>query len=216
MLYVGELCRYLYNAPPSKYDRSHKCIVATGNCLQKDIWVKFRKRFGVEEFREYYRSTEGLTRFDNRNRGSFGIGKIGYAGVLKSLREKETYIVRFDHDANTPYRDPNTGFCVRANRGEPGEAVTRIRNIATFTNYHENEVATEAKILRNVFEKGDMFQRSGDLIVHESLGYFRFRDRIGDTFRWKGENVSAGEIRLYINELPQVEDSIVAGKKLEK
>ena len=218
MLYVGELCRFLLATSEGQYDRKHNVVVAAGNGLQKDVWVAFQKRFGVPEVREYYRSTEGLVKFDNRHRvGKSGAGKVGFMGTLrKRVLEKDQFIVKFDYDSEMPVRDKKTGFCLLAGRGEPGEAIARIRDMNTYTNYHNNQAATEQKILRNVFEKGDAFQRSGDLLMIESGGWVRFVDRIGDTYRWNGENVSAGEVRGLISELQGVKDVVVAGRRLEK
>ena len=217
ILYVGELCRFLLNTPEGEFDRQHCVRVASGNGLQKDVWVKFQNRFGIPEVREFYRSTEGLVKFDNRISGTSkrGAGKIGFAGVVKRRLEKDQFIVRFDYDTEEPYRDTKSGFCVVTRLGEAGEGIARIKDWATYLNYHNNEAATEAKIIRNVFEKGDAFQKSGDLMMQELSGWVKFVDRIGDTFRWKGENVSAGEVRGYILELPEVHDVIVTGKLLE-
>ncbi|KIW25107.1 uncharacterized protein PV07_10772 [Cladophialophora immunda] len=218
ILYVGELCRFLLATPPGQYDKNHNVIVAAGNGLQKDVWVAFQERFSVPEVREFYRSTEGLVKFDNVHRaGQPGAGKVGYLGPLrKKILEKDQFIIRFDYDTESPVRDPKTGFCVVCPKGEPGEAIARIHNLATYTNYHNNESATEQKFLRDVFEKGDLFQRSGDLLVQESDNWVRFVDRIGDTYRWMGENVSAGEVRAFISELPGVKDAVVVGKRLAK
>jgi acyl-CoA synthetase (AMP-forming)/AMP-acid ligase II len=218
ILYVGELCRFLLATPPSNWDKKHSVMVAMGNGMQKDVWIEFQKRFDVKEVREFYRSTEGLVKFDNQHfRGRRGAGKVGYLGPLrKHFLDKNQYLVRFDYDTEQPIRDPKTGFCQVASKGEPGEAIARILNMATYTNYHNNTSATEQKLLRDVFEKGDVWQRSGDLLVQESDNWVKFVDRIGDTYRWMGENVSAGEIRGLISELPGVKDAVVVGKRLGK
>ncbi|KAL2872323.1 putative bifunctional fatty acid transporter/acyl-CoA synthetase (FAT1) [Aspergillus lucknowensis] len=214
ILYIGELCRYLVATPPSPYDRNHSCIVAAGNGLRGEIWDRFRERFGVPEIREFYRSTEGVAKFDNFGFGSWGAGKVGFAGPIKRLFEDDTIIVKYDTDTELPYRDPKTGFCVRAKIGEEGEAIGRVRNRGLLTEYLKNDEATEKKLLRDVFEKGDLFQRSGDLLVQDSDGWVKFQDRVGDTFRWKGENVSAGEIRDHICRISGVHDAVVYGVKL--
>lgn len=113
-----------------------------------------------------------------------------------------------------PYRDPQTGFCVKANLGEEGEAIGRVKNREMLTEYLHNEDATEKKLLRDVFEKGDLFQRSGDLVVRDYSGWVKFQDRVGDTFRWKGENVSAGEVRDHICQISGVHDAVVYGVRL--
>jgi len=216
ILYVGELCRYLLATPPGEYDRQHRCMVAAGNGMQKDVWMAFKQRFAIPEVREFYRSTEGLVKFDHRHVGNAsGAGKVAFIGVLKRRLEADQFIVKFDYDNEMPYRDPKTGFCVLASLDEPGEAISKIKTMATYTDYHGNKKATEAKILRDVFEKGDVYQRSGDLLAQERSGWVHFVDRIGDTFRWKGENVSAGEIRAFISDLPHVQDAVVVGKQLK-
>ena len=218
ILYVGELCRFLLGTASGSYDRRHYVKVAAGNGMQKDVWTAFQQRFNIPEIREFYRSTEGLTKFDNRHfstSSSRGAGKVGFVGPLVHRLDKDQFLVKFDYDAELPHRDPNTGFCVPVTKGEAGEVIARVPSMATYTEYHNNADATDAKLLRDVFEKGDIFQRSGDLLVREHSGWVRFVDRTGDTFRWKGENVSAGEIRAYISELPEVHDAVVVGKPLK-
>lgn len=214
ILYIGELCRYLLSTPPSPYDRDHYCIVAAGNGLRGEIWERFRQRFGVPEIREFYRSTEGIARFDNFGVGSWGAGKVGFSGPLRRFLEDEVFIVKYDPDTEMPYRDAKTGFCVKAQLGEEGEAIGRVRSRGLLTEYLHNEAATEQKLLHDVFQKGDLFQRSGDLLVQEDSGWVKFQDRVGDTFRWKGENVSAGEVRDHICRIPGVHDAVVYGVKL--
>lgn len=213
ILYIGELCRYLMATPPSPYDTNHNCIVATGNGLRGEIWERFRQRFSVPEIREFYRSTEGLAKFDNHGIGAWGVGKVGFAGPIRRLLEDDTFIVKYDVETEMPYRDPSTGFCVRARLGEEGEAIGRVRDRNLLTEYHDPK-ATEEKLMRDVFEKGDLFQRTGDLLIQDHSGWVTFRDRVGDTFRWKGENVSAGEIRDLIAAVNGVHDAVVYGVRL--
>ncbi|KAB8216888.1 hypothetical protein BDV33DRAFT_147492 [Aspergillus novoparasiticus] len=215
ILYIGELCRYLLSTPPSPYDQDHSCIVATGNGLRGEIWERFRQRFAVPEIREFYRSTEGVAKFDNHGVGAWGAGKIGFSGPIRRFFEDDVFIVKYDTETEMPYRDPKTGFCVRAKLGEEGEAIGRVRSRGLLTEYLHNEDATEKKLLRDVFEKGDIFQRTGDLVVQDRDGWVKFQDRVGDTFRWKGENVSAGEIRDHICRIPSVHDAVVYGVKLQ-
>jgi len=136
--------------------------------------------------------------------------------LRKRVLDKDQFIVKFDYDTEMPIRDPKTGFCMAADRGEPGEAIARINSMDTYINYHGNPEATEQKILRDAFARGDMWQRSGDLLVQEPSGWVKFVDRIGDTYRWMGENVSAGEVRGFISELPGVKDAVVVGRRLGK
>jgi acyl-CoA synthetase (AMP-forming)/AMP-acid ligase II len=214
ILYVGELCRYLLSASPSPYDRKHQCIVATGNGLRGEIWERFRERFGVPEIREFYRSTEGLAKFDNFGRGAIAAGKLGFVGPVRRWMETDTFIVKTDPLTEEVYRDPKTGFCVRAKLGEPGEAIGRVKDRALLHEYVGNTSATESKLLRDVFVKGDLVHRMGDLVCLNPDGWVHFHDRLGDTFRWKGENVSAGEVRDHIARLPGVQDAVVYGVKL--
>ncbi|OKL57289.1 hypothetical protein UA08_07517 [Talaromyces atroroseus] len=215
VLYIGELCRYLLASPPSQYDKNHNCIAAYGNGLRGEIWDKFRERFNVEEIREIYRSTEGVARFNNFYGGAWGAGAVGFYGPIRRALERDTYLIKFDMETEMPYRDPKTGFCVKAGAGEEGEAIGRVRVRQTLTEYLNNSEATEKKLLRDVFEKGDVFQRMGDLLVRDDDGWIRFGDRVGDTFRWKGENVSAGEVRDHICRMDNVQDAIVYGVKLK-
>jgi len=214
ILYVGELCRYLVSAPPSPYDRAHSCIVAGGNGLRAEIWEKFRERFNIPEIREFYRSSEGVAKFDNFGKAAAGAGKLGFAGPIRRYFEDTTFIVKTDPATEQVYRDPKTGFCVEAGYGEAGEAIGRVKDRSMLTEYLNNPSATEGKLLRDVFAKGDCFQRMGDLLLRESSGWVQFHDRMGDTFRWKGENVSAGEVRDHIAKLAGVQDAAVYGVKL--
>ncbi|GAB1204810.1 hypothetical protein APSETT445_003473 [Aspergillus pseudonomiae] len=216
ILYIGELCRYLLSTPPSPYDQNHSCIVATGNGLRGEIWERFRQRFAVPEIREFYRSTEGVAKFDNHGVGAWGAGKIGFSGPIRRFFEDDVFIVKYDTETEMPYRDPKTGFCIRAKLGEEGEAIGRVRSRGLLTEYLHNEDATEKKLLRDVFQKGDLFQRTGDLVVQDRDGWVKFQDRVGDTFRWKGENVSAGEVRDHICRIPSVHDAVVYGVKLSE
>ncbi|KIM94661.1 hypothetical protein OIDMADRAFT_135626 [Oidiodendron maius Zn] len=214
ILYVGELCRYLVSAQPSPYDRAHSCIVACGNGLRGEIWETFREKFGIPEIREFYRSTEGVAKFDNFGKGAAGAGKIGFAGVVRKYMENDTFIVRTDPETEEVYRNPKTGFCVTVRSGEPGEVIGRVRDLAVLTEYLNNPSASQKKLLTDVFAKGDCFQRMGDLLLWNSSGWVQFYDRMGDTFRWKGENVSAGEVRDHIGKLSGVQDAVVYGMKL--
>lgn len=211
---MGELCRYLVNSPPTSYDKDHSCIVAAGNGLRGEIWDDFKLRFNIPEIREFYRSTEGIAKFDNFGRAANGSGKIGFAGPLRRYLETDTQIVVFDPETSLPYRSPETGFCTRAKLGEPGEVIGRVKNLAVLTEYMGNEAATKEKLLSDVFVKGDLWQKMGDLLVMEKDGWVKFHDRMGDTFRWKGENVSEGEVRDHLARLGEVLDAVVWGVKL--
>jgi acyl-CoA synthetase (AMP-forming)/AMP-acid ligase II len=216
ILYVGELCRYLVNSPPSPYDRGHACILAAGNGLRGEIWEKFKNRFGIPEVREFYRSTEGLAKYDNFGVGAWGAGKVGFAGPIRRYLENDTLLVKVDPGTEAPYRDPKTGFCAKVKLGEAGEVIGRVKDQALLTQYLNNPSATQEKIMRDVFQKGDCWQKMGDLLIQDDSGWVRFHDRMGDTFRWKGENVSAGEVRDHIAKLAGVQDAVVYGVKLAR
>ena len=123
--------------------------------------------------------------------------------------------MKYDPETEGPWRDPRTGFCRRARVGEAGEAIGRIRDINSLTRYLNNDSATNAKIIRDVFKKGDAFQRSGDLLLIDEDGWIHFVDRVGDTYRWKGENVAAGEVRDHVAALDGVVDATIYGLRLE-
>lgn len=215
MLYVGELARYLLKAPPSPYDKAHPCRLASGNGMQKDVWMKFMERFGIDEVREFYRSTEGLAKFDNFSYGAVAAGKVGFQGPIANYMTTDTILVRYDPTTEAPWRDPKTGFCARAKKDEPGEAIGLVTGMDFYPEYLNSPEANAKKLITDVFKKGDVYQRTGDLLVRERSGWIRFHDRSGDTYRWRGENVSAGEVRELISTLPGVHDVTVYAVKLD-
>jgi fatty-acyl-CoA synthase len=186
--YVGELCRYLVNQPPHPLERSHALRFALGNGLRPDVWKPFQDRFGVPQIVEFYGATESNVAMVNLQGRTGSLGKAP-PGVKIAL-------VRFDVERGDVVRGAD-GRCQRCDTGEPGELLGRIsegRSAAgRFEGYTSRE-ATEGKILRDVFEDGDAWFRSGDLLSRDADGFHYFVDRIGDTFRWKGENVSTQEV----------------------
>ncbi|KAG4431077.1 hypothetical protein IFR05_013432 [Cadophora sp. M221] len=215
MVYVGELCRYLLAAPPSPYDTSHTCTLALGNGLQLDIWERFKTRFNIPHVRELYRSTEGLAQFNNFYGGAAAAGKVGFSGLLGRYLENASFLVCYSPSTGTLTRDPKTGFCIPCQPGEPGEAIGRVQFLDFYSEYFGDKEATDERFVRDVFKKGDLFQRSGDVLVRDRDGWVRFHERLGETFRWKGENVSAGEVKAYMSELGGVRDIVVYGSKIE-
>jgi acyl-CoA synthetase (AMP-forming)/AMP-acid ligase II len=214
LLYVGELLRYALSAPPSSDDKKHNCIVATGNGLQADVWERFQERFGIPEIREIYRSTESVSGFDNMCGGAIGVGKVGFSGLLGRFLEDTMFLVKYDQETQTLYRHPKTDFCVPVPDGEPGEAIGRVTMMDFYSDYYKDSSATSGKLAKDVFKKGDLFQRTGDLLVRESDGWVRFHERTGDTFRWRGENVSSAEVKAFMVQLPNVHDIVVYGTKV--
>ncbi|WP_414832635.1 long-chain-acyl-CoA synthetase [Afifella sp. YEN Y35] len=208
--YIGELCRYLLNSPTHPKERQHKLRLACGNGLRPDIWEDFKNRFAIPKILEWYAATEGNAVFFNFD------GKVGSVGRIPKWAEKRfvTEIVRFDHSSEEPERGPD-GFCMKCAPGEIGEVISQIiddpsRPSQRFEGYADPK-ATEKKILKDVFTKGDMWFRTGDLMKKDEMGYFYFVDRIGDTFRWKGENVATSEVAEAITVYPGVKDANVFG-----
>ncbi len=197
--YIGELCRYLVNQPPHPKERAHSLRFALGNGLRPDVWETFQQRFAVPRIVEFYGATEG------------NVSMVNFAGrpgsVGKAAPGTQVSLVRFDVDADAPLRDA-AGRCVPCEIGEPGELIGRIAEAGRtaagrFEGYTSRE-ATEKKILRDVFEPGDAWFRTGDLLSRDADGYYYFVDRIGDTFRWKGENVSTQQVAEAVGGEPGV------------
>jgi fatty-acyl-CoA synthase len=205
--YIGELCRYLVGAPSRPHERPHRLRTAIGNGLSQEVWRAFLDRFGPLRILEFYASTEGnvwLYNVEGR------IGSIGRVPPHLALRDPIA-LVRFDYDSQMPARSAG-GFCERCADGEIGEALGRIGEDpgARFEGYSQGD-ETEKKILRDVFEAGDAWMRTGDLMRRDADGFYAFVDRIGDTFRWKGENVAALEVAMVLRACPGVVDAIVYG-----
>jgi fatty-acyl-CoA synthase len=208
--YVGELCRYLLWAPPAPEERRHRIRIACGNGLRSEIWERFRTRFAIPRVFEFYASTEGNVSLFNAEGKPGAVGRIpGY------LRHRfPSALVRLDLDSELPERGADD-MCIRCATGEIGELIAPLdqnrSNIGgRFEGYTSTE-ATEQKILRNVFVPGDAWCRTGDLMRMDEQGYFYFVDRIGDTFRWKGENVSSAEVSSVLCEFPGVAQAVVYG-----
>jgi fatty-acyl-CoA synthase len=210
--YIGELCRYLLNAPEHPNERNHAIRLAIGNGLRPEIWPAFQSRFGIPKIVEFYGATEGNVALIN------GDNKVGAIGRIPNYMRKKmpTYIVKFDIDTEQPVRDPATGFCIECKPGEAGEAIGKIVEGEARTNFegYSKGSDTQKKLLTDVFEKGDRWFRTGDLLKRDELGYFYFVDRIGDTFRWKGENVATSEVAEALSVYPGVKEANVYGVKI--
>ncbi|KPF80144.1 long-chain acyl-CoA synthetase [Brevundimonas sp. AAP58] len=206
-VYIGELCRYLVNCPEQEGERGHKLRLAFGNGLRPDVWPEFQARFAIPNILEFYGSTEGNVSVFNFD------GKQGSIGRVPKFLKKQINIrlVKFDIDTEMPERTAN-GFCIEARPGEIGEAIGLIGNDIRhdFSGYAD-KAASEKKILTDVFQRGDRWFRTGDLMRQDSEGYFYFIDRIGDTFRWKGENVSTAEVEQRLVDAPGVKEVIAYG-----
>jgi fatty-acyl-CoA synthase len=210
--YIGELCRYLLKAPVTEFETRHRLRLACGNGLRGDIWEAFQARFSIPQILEFYAATEGNFSLYNVE------GRPGAIGRIPPLLAHRfpAAIVRIDMDAGTPVRGED-GLCIPCARGEVGEAIGRIgiadRGGGPFEGYTDT-CETEKKILRDVLTKGDTWFRTGDLMRLDEAGFFHFVDRVGDTFRWKGENVATSEVNEAVADCPGVVDATTFGVEI--
>ncbi|EMC94672.1 hypothetical protein BAUCODRAFT_132516 [Baudoinia panamericana UAMH 10762] len=216
--YIGEACRYLVSSPPTPYDKAHTVRLAFGNGMRPDVWQKFKDRFNIPDVCEFYGATEAPGSSIVYERNGFLRGSIGRTGALfEALFGSNAVLVKHDHNTDMPYRDPKTGFCVKCKRDEVGELLNLLDAAAVeekYQGYLGNEKATESKVLRNVFKKGDAYYRAGDLQRHDKDGRWWFVDRVGDTFRWKSENVSTAEVSEALGSHPAIREANVYGVQL--
>ena len=208
--YIGELCRYLVESPEHPREKEHQLRLCSGNGLRRDVWQRFQQRFHIPRILEFYASTEGNFSLYNCE------GKPGAIGRIPPFLQHRfsVVLVRFDVDTGEPRRNDES-FCIPCSADEPGEAICKIPSDGItepghFEGYTDRE-ATNRKILRDVFTIGDAWYRTGDLMRKDRSGYFYFVDRIGDTFRWKGENVSTTELAEVIAGFDAVVDVVVYG-----
>ena len=211
--YIGELCRYLVNSPPSPKEREHHLRLACGNGLRPDVWPQFKRRFQIPQIIEFYAATEGNVSLFNFDGKEGAVGRLPWWIAARF----PTKIVRFDPESQQPVRDER-GFCIECNVDETGEVIGKIMKDASrpgqrFEGY-ANDVETNRKILHDVFKKGDVWFRTGDLMRKDKNGYFYFVDRIGDTFRWKGENVSTTEVEEAVGRFDGVLETNVYGVQM--
>jgi len=210
--YIGELCRYLLKAPVSELENRHRLRLACGNGLRGDIWEAFQARFAIPRILEFYAATEGNFSLYNVE------GRPGAIGRIPPLLAHRfpAAIVRLDAELGVPVRAEN-GLCIPCARGEIGEAIGRIGTAddggGRFEGYTDKD-ETEKKILRDVLAPGDAWFRTGDLMRLDESGFFHFVDRVGDTFRWKGENVATSEVNEAILDGPDVIDATTYGVEI--
>ncbi|XDV52721.1 hypothetical protein PO909_021399 [Leuciscus waleckii] len=204
--YIGETMRYLCNAPKRVSDQVHNVRMAIGNGIRPEVWRTFISRFGNVDIKEFYGSTEGTLGFLNF------AGKIGAVGRVNYLHKKlyPYSLVKFDQEQEEPVRNAN-GFCIKVAKGETGLLVSQITQKAQFAGYARDPKQTEKKKLYNVFEKGDVYFNSGDLFKIDRENFIYFQDRVGDTFRWKGENVSTNEVSDILTNATSIEEANVYG-----
>ncbi|XP_068169102.1 long-chain fatty acid transport protein 2-like [Antennarius striatus] len=187
--YIGEIVRYICNTPKKLDDQNHKVRMAVGNGLREDVWQEFQSRFGNIRIYELYGATEGNFGLQNYCEK---IGAVGRDSFLFKAFFPYT-VVKYDVDEEAPVRD-SSGFCIKAATGEPGLFLSEITMKSPFAGYARNLKQTEKKKLHNVHKKGDVYFNTGDLLSINEDGFIYFHDRVGDTFRWKGENVSTTEV----------------------
>ncbi|MFN6550241.1 long-chain-acyl-CoA synthetase FadD6 [Mycolicibacterium septicum] len=198
-VYIGEICGYLLNQPPKPTDRAHKVRVIVGNGLRPAIWDEFTQRFGIPRVCEFYAASEGNTAFVN----VFNVSKS--TGICPS----PVAFVEYDADSGEPARGAD-GRLRKVKRGEPGLMLSKINALQPFDGYTD-KAASEKKLVRNAFKEGDVWFNTGDLMRSQGLGHAAFADRLGDTFRWKGENVATTEVEAAVASNPLIEECTVFG-----
>jgi fatty-acyl-CoA synthase len=208
--YIGELCRYLVNAPRQEIETAHSLRIACGNGLRPEVWEIFQERFKIPRILEYYASTEGNFSLYNCE------GRVGAVGKIPSFlaHRLPVALLRFDVERGEPWRNGD-GFCERCAPNEVGEAVGLIPGAGQelagrFEGYADPE-ASARKVLRSVFKDGDAWYRTGDLMRRDESGFYYFVDRVGETYRWKGENVSTAEVLTALTAIRGVLDGVVYG-----
>tara|TARA_R110002003_G_scaffold9_17_gene533 strand:+ start:16727 stop:18022 length:1296 start_codon:yes stop_codon:yes gene_type:complete len=212
IVYVGETARYLINTPPSDLDRKHNVRFMFGNGLRPDVWHRFVDRFGIEIVGEFFNSTEGVMALFNGSRGPFTATSVGHQGAIERWRTRNTYVpVECDMVTGELVRDPKTGFCRRKSYEEGSEILVAMPHESAFVGYWNNPEATEKRFERNVFKKGDLWYRTGDALRRDKDGRWYFMDRLGDTFRWKSENVSTAEVAEVLGHFPSIQEANVYG-----
>jgi fatty-acyl-CoA synthase len=208
--YIGELCRYLVNTPRQPIETEHCLRIACGNGLRPEVWVPFQTRFKIPRILEYYASTEGNFSLYNCEGQPGAIGRI----PPFLANRLPVALLRFDVEKSEPWRNEQ-GFCERCAANEIGEAVGLMpgsggERAGRFEGYADQE-ASDRKVLRNVFKTGDAWYRTGDLMRRDERGFYYFVDRVGETYRWKGENVSTAEVLTALTASRGVVEGVVYG-----
>ncbi|CAJ1580691.1 long-chain-acyl-CoA synthetase FadD6 [[Mycobacterium] wendilense] len=198
-VYIGELCRYLLNQPKKATDRGHKVRVVAGNGLRPEIWDEFTERFGIDRVCEFYSASEANTAFIN----IFNLPKTTGISFMPLA------YVEYDADTGEPTRDEN-GRVRKVPPGEPGLLISPVNRLSPFDGYTDKK-ASEKKLIKDAFKKGDVWFNTGDVMNPQGMGHASFADRLGDTFRWKGENVATTEVEAALTADPQIEECTVFG-----
>jgi citronellyl-CoA synthetase len=202
--YIGEVCRYLMNQPPKPDDSENSVRVVIGAGLRHEIWKDFKERFNIEKIGEYYSATEAVAAFANVLNFDCTVGYCfgSYA------------IVKYDHEEDTPIRGED-GYMQRVEVGESGLLLFELTGTSVFRGYTDKK-ATEAKIFHNVFKEGDTWFNTGDCMRDIGNNHAQFVDRLGDTFRWKGHNISTTEVEKILNTFDQILFSTVYGVQIPR
>jgi fatty-acyl-CoA synthase len=203
-IYIGEICRYLLNQPPKPTDRAHKVRLIAGNGLRPEIWDEFTTRFGIARVCEFYAASEGNSAFIN----FFNVPKTTGISLVPLA------YVEYDPDTGAPLRD-SSGRVRRVPAGEPGLLLSPINKLQPFDGYTD-PAASEKKLVRNAFREGDCWFNSGDVMSPQGMGHAAFVDRLGDTFRWKGENVATTQVEAALASDEAVEDCAVYGVEIPR
>jgi fatty-acyl-CoA synthase len=201
-IYIGEICRYLLNQPAKPTDRKHKVRLIAGNGLRPEIWDEFTQRFGIARVCEFYASSEGNGAFIN----IFNVPRTTGISPLPLA------YVQYDPDTGAPLRDDN-GRVQRVPAGQPGLLLSPVNRLQPFDGYTDQE-STEKKLVRNAFREGDCWFNSGDVMSPQGMGHASFVDRLGDTFRWKGENVATTQVEAALATDKSVEQCTVFGVEI--
>lgn len=203
-VYIGEICRYLLNQPAKPTDRAHKVRVICGNGLRPEIWDDFAHRFGIGRICEFYASSEGNTAFIN----------IFNVPQTTGISPMPVAFVAYDPDTGTPLRD-DAGRVRRVAAGQPGLLISAVNRLQPFDGYTD-AAASEKRLVRDAFRPGDCWLNSGDVMIRQGLGHAAFVDRLGDTFRWKGENVATTEVEAALAADPSIEECAVYGVEIPR
>lgn len=204
--YIGELCRYLCKQPQRDGERDHQVRLAVGNGMSSDVWRQFLDRFGDIKMCEFYGATEGNICFMNHTGKIGSVGRTNFFYKLFFAFE----LIKYDFQKDEPMRNEQ-GWCHRVREGEPGLLISRVNTKNPFFGYAGSYRHTKSKLLCDVFKKGDVYFNTGDLMVQDHENFLYFWDRIGDTFRWKGENVATTEVADVIGRLDFIQEANVYG-----
>ncbi|KAG5993015.1 Isopenicillin N epimerase component 1 [Claviceps spartinae] len=214
-VYVGEVVRYLLSVPPSPNEKNHRIRLIWGNGLSPELWNRVQERFGIPEIGEFYTSTEGVLYLGNHCRSGYGLGAVGHHGWLLRHRYRNMFVpVKIDAESGQIWRSPQTGLAQRMPYEKGGEILVRLSSRKAWAGYGGDDEATRQKLVEDVFEKGDLFYRTGDALRRDRNGHWYFVDRLGDTYRWKGENVSTTEVTQVLGTHPCIAEANVYGVKV--